>query len=80
MENKPTYEFQKNALEKVVVQPTEFKGHQLIDIRIFYNANAGGAKEEWKPSAKGISIRLELVDRLKEGIDKAFKDWEKKNK
>ena len=80
MENKPTYEFQKNAIEKVVIQPTEFKGHQLIDVRVFYNANSGGAKEEWKASPKGLAIRTDQLPELKKGIDKAFKEWEKKDK
>ena len=76
--NKPTYEFQKNAGEKVIIQPTTFKGHQLIDVRVFFNANAGGAKEEWKPSPKGLSIRTDQLSELKKGIDKTLKELEKK--
>jgi len=71
-------EFEKNALEKVIIQPTEFKWHQLIDIRVFYNANAGGAKEKWKPSPKGLAIRTGQLTDLKMGIDKALKELEKK--
>ena len=77
MENNiPTYEFQKNALEKVIIQFTEFKGNQLIDIRVYHNA--GVAKEEWRPSRKGLSVRPDLIPELKKGVDKAFKEWEKK--
>lgn len=70
------YEFQKNALEKVIIQFTEYNRNQLIDIRVFYNA--GGAKEEWLPSRKGLCVRTDLIPELKKSVDKAFKEWEKK--
>ena len=70
------HEFQKNALEKVIIQFTEFNRNQLIDIRVYYNAR--GAKEEWRPSRKGLSVRTEQIPELKKGVDKAFKEWEKK--
>jgi len=76
----PTYEFQKNAVEKVVIQLTEYMGHQVIDLRVFYNANAGGAKEEWKPSPKGLCVRIGQILELKTGVDRALKEWETKNK
>lgn len=72
----PTYEFQKNAVEKVVIQLTEYMGHQVIDLRVFYNAGVG--KEEWKPSPKGLSVRTVQLSELKKGVDKAFKELEKK--
>lgn len=77
-DNEPTYEFQKNAGEKVIIQFTEYRGHQVIDLRVFYNANAGGAKEEWKPSPKGLCVRTSQILELKTGVDKAFKELEKK--
>ena len=72
----PTYEFQKNAVEKVVIQLTEFMGYQVIDLRVFYNA--GVTKEEWKPSSKGLCVRTGQLSELKKGVDKALKELEKK--
>ena len=69
------YEFNKNALEKIFIRFIEFKGHKLIDFRVFYNASEN--KEDWKPTPKGITIFGQLIPKLKEGVDKAFKKWEK---
>jgi len=69
------YEFQKNVQEKIILSFTEFRGKQLIDLRVYYNA--GKTKEDWHPSRKGISIRLEAIEDLKEGIDKAYEEWKK---
>lgn len=70
------HEFKKNALEKVHVQFTEFKGKKLIDLRVFYNA--GEAKEDWRPTPKGLTISRDLIPKLKEGVDKAYTKWKKK--
>ncbi len=72
------YEFKKNVGEKVVIQFSDFKGYKLIDLRVFYNA--GLDKEDWRPTPKGISISRDLVSKLKEGVDKALKEWEKSPK
>jgi len=69
------YEFQKNALETVIIQFTEFKGKKLIDMRVFYNA--GVAQEDWRPSKKGISMSVDLIPELTKGLEKAKKAWQK---
>ncbi len=73
MDSKIIYEFKKNAQEKVILSFTEFKGKQLIDLRVYYDA--GKTEEDWRPSRKGVTVRLEFLPDLKEGIDKAFKEW-----
>ena len=70
------FEFQKNSREVVRIQFTEFQGTELISARIFYfDSNA----DVWKPTTKGISIRRELLPKLKEGIDKAYELWKRLN-
>ena len=69
------YEFKKNSLENVIIQFTEFKGRELLDLRIYYDA--GENKEDWRPTTKGITISRDLIPKLKEGVDKAFAEWEK---
>ncbi len=61
-------EFEKNAQEVVRVQLREFKGHQLLDIRVFYHPEEGG---EMRPSRKGISVSAELVPKIKEAVEAA---------
>lgn len=69
------YEFKKNALANVIIQFAEFKGKKLLDLRIYYDA--GKNKKDWRPTTKGITISRDLIPKLKEGVDKAFAEWEK---
>ena len=66
-EEKIIHQFKKNANETVMVKFSEFKGKKLIDIRVFYLSEDGS----WKPTAKGICLRRELISELKEAINKA---------
>lgn len=61
-----SYEFKKNALEAIVIQFTEFKGKELLDLRIYYDL--GNDKKDWRPTPKGISISRELISELKKGV------------
>jgi hypothetical protein len=57
-------EIQKNTLEKIRIQRTNFNGHELIDIRVYYESNTG----EWKPTKKGIAFSLSLANEVIKGI------------
>jgi hypothetical protein len=46
----------KNTQEIIRVQPTEFKGYQLVDIRVFYRDG-----DELKPTKKGITFKREML-------------------
>ena len=48
----------KNSTEIIRVQPTEFNGHELIDVRVFYRREE---RDDYKPSPKGISFRRTLL-------------------
>jgi hypothetical protein len=52
-------EIQKNAMERIRVARKEYKGHEFIDVRVFYEE--GG---EWKPTKKGITIAPERTNEL----------------
>ena len=52
-------DIQKNSVEVVRVQNTNFKGFDLVDIRIFYQDG-----ESLKPTKKGITIKREQLDKL----------------
>jgi len=62
-------EIQKNTLEKIRIQRTNFNGHELIDIRVYYESNTG----EWKPTKKGITFSLSLANEVIEGITEESK-------
>lgn len=74
--NKLIYEFRKNATEKIKVELSNYRGIEVINIRVYYNSDV--AKDEWKPSPKGITMRADLIPELKKAIDKALTKWEKK--
>ena len=60
--------FEKNATEEIRVQLREYRGHQLLDIRVFYYPEEGG---EARPTKKGVSVSVSLVPKLREAIGTA---------
>ncbi len=63
-----TYEFNKNSRELVRTGHTEYQGHKLIYLRVFYNAGSD-EKPEWRPTRKGITISEELVNELSKAVE-----------
>lgn len=59
-------EFQKNAVEKVRGAFREYKGRNLIDLRIYYQDEAG----EWLPTKEGIALTVEQWPELREALAK----------
>ena len=55
----------KNALEEVRVSIEQFKGRQLLSIRVWWHIDP---LDEWKPSKKGLAMSVgklpELIDAL----------------
>ena len=50
----------KNSRESIVISQTEFKGNDLVDMRIFFTNKDG----DLSPTKKGITVRLEKLDEL----------------
>jgi hypothetical protein len=48
-------EFQKNAVEKIRIALRDYKGKRLIDLRVYYQDDAG----EWLPTKKGLALTVE---------------------
>lgn len=63
------YEFQKNALEKVKIQLSEFHGKKVINIRVYYKIP--GTANEWKPCKKGICMAVIRLEELLKGLKMA---------
>jgi len=55
--------------DKIIVTVKEFKGKQYIDIRTFFENDAG----EWIPTKKGISFTPENLDEAIKLLQKAKK-------
>ena len=57
--------FQKNKFEEVRVQIKEFKGYDLLDIRVYATLKE---TEEKIPTGKGLSINVSHFQDLKKAI------------
>lgn len=49
-------QFEKNATEVVRVSLTEYRGHKLVDVRVYYADNEG----QYRPTKKGVSLSVEV--------------------
>lgn len=57
--------FPKNKFEEIRVQIKEFKGYDLVDIRVFASSKEG---EEKVPTGKGVSINVSHFLELKRAV------------
>lgn len=57
---------QKNRAQEIRVELKEFKGHNIIDIRIW---NSVPDSEEKRPTTKGVAMNVELLPQLKEAVE-----------
>jgi len=60
--------FSKNSTEQIKVMLKEYKGHQLIDFRVYF-ANPGESK--FYPTRKGLTIKTDLIPQLKKALEEA---------
>lgn len=60
-------EIQKNSTEKIRVTISEYKGHEFIDVRVYFEDDNG----EWKPTKKGIAISPDKIDEVISLLKKA---------
>ncbi len=54
-------ELEKNSLQKIRVTSETYKGHDFIDIRVYYQEEA---EDDYKPSKKGIAIAPDKIGEL----------------
>jgi transcriptional coactivator p15 (PC4) len=57
----------KNPTEEVRVSLTSYRGHELVDIRVFFQDDQG----EWRPTKRGVSLAVDSVAELRDAIVKA---------
>ena len=65
---------QKNKVQEIRVELKEFKGHNIIDIRIWNNVPDS---DEKRPTTKGVTMNVELLPELKEAVDLLDKELSK---
>jgi hypothetical protein len=57
-------DIEKNSREIIRVEVTEFKGRELINLRIWYSDFDGS----YKPTQKGVAIDINHYDKLKDAV------------
>uniref|UniRef100_UPI003B5184F1 transcriptional coactivator p15/PC4 family protein n=1 Tax=Roseovarius indicus TaxID=540747 RepID=UPI003B5184F1 len=63
----------KNAREDLRVTLEEFRGHQLLSLRIWFDAEDG----EQRPGKQGVAIRLDLLPHLRKALSDAEQEARK---
>ncbi len=74
--DKTVFVFPKNKFQEIRVGIREYKGNDLIDIRTWTLTQGS---EEMVPTAKGVSINVNLLADLKKALDQVEKEL-KENK
>ena len=60
-------EIERGETEVLRVSTEEYKGRKYIDVRIYFENDAG----EWKPTKKGVTIQPDRLDDFLDLIKKA---------
>ena len=68
--------FQKNKFQEIRIGIREFKGNDRIDIRTWTMTQGS---EEMVPTAKGVSINVNLLEELKKSISEVEKVLKENN-
>ncbi len=68
--DKTVAKFQKNKFQQVQVGIREFKGNDLVDIRVWTQVQGG---DHMVATAKGVSINIHLLSELKKALDQVEK-------
>jgi len=62
--------FKKNKFQEIRVGVREFKGNDLVDIRVWTMTQGS---DSMVPTAKGVSLNINLLSELRKAIDEVEK-------
>jgi len=63
-------DIQKNNNEIIRIEVSEFKGNELINLRIWYQSIDENGDIVHKPTQKGVVIDISKYEELKDGIER----------
>lgn len=63
-------DIQKNSKEIIRVEVSEFKGMQLINLRIWFQTIDASGNITYKPSQKGVTLNITQFNELKDAIER----------
>jgi hypothetical protein len=70
-------EFRKNTREEIRVSLSNYQGHDLIDIRVYYHS--GNIDGDMFPTKKGITMSTKLIPDLKKAVDRALDECQEES-
>jgi len=60
------FELERSETEKLIIESTEYKGHDLVTLRIYFLSK----EEEWLPTKKGVTFRRDQLDEVLDSLTK----------
>ena len=54
------YELERSQTEKLIIEDSEYKGHELVSLRIYFLSK----EDEWLPTKKGVTFRRDQLDEV----------------
>ena len=61
------HEIERSETEKLVIENSQYKGHDLVSLRIYFLSKEG----EWLPTKKGVTFRLDQLDEVIDALNQA---------
>lgn len=59
-------EIERSPTERLIIESSEYKGHDLVTLRIYFLSR----EEEWLPTKKGVTFKREQLDEVLESLKK----------
>jgi hypothetical protein len=59
-------EMERSETEKLFIEDSEFKGRELVSLRIYFLSK----EDEWLPTKKGVTFRRDQLDEVIEALNK----------
>jgi len=60
------FEFERSETEKLIIEDSEYKGRELVSLRIYFLSK----EDEWLPTKKGVTFRRDQLDEVLEALKK----------
>lgn len=59
-------EIERNPTERLIIEDSEYKGHQLVSLRIYFLSK----EDEWLPTKKGVTFRQDQLGEVLDALGK----------
>lgn len=57
-------EIERNPTERIFIEDSEYKGQQLVSLRIYFLSK----EDEWLPTKKGVTFKKDQLDEVLEAL------------